>query len=848
LRNIETKNWENKMSNKEIKELYFDDSLLKMSDLGRFFTRFVTYSAYGVGAAATLALVLSDITWLRDAGWLLVLFFADRLLHIGGAERSFRIIPGGSVNIADYVSPDARNVLIESLRRYLALSGDLNLHILLKLVNRKDIGAVFARLDIPIREFEQKVGELLENKILNGAPDEKKSSEVLEALMRSAFEIASRSEKLYIEPRDILAALGMSGDADIIRLFDLFAVSVEDLENAVIFTIVSGELRRLRAMPATLTGIAYGHYRGRHRVMNRAWTARPTPVLDRYSRDLTDLARAEEVGFLVGHAAEYENMTDVLSRASHSNVLLVGEEGVGKETIIAHLAFNMAKDRVSEPLFDRRLVALDIGSLVSGADPAELRSRTQKIVDEIIAAGNIILYIPDIHQIIKTSGSEMISVADILIPAIKGDAFSVIGSTYGREFKESIEKRADFVGSFEMIRVSEISSAEAIKVLSYQSIILERQFGAVVSFAAIKKAVYVAGRYFSGKPLPGSAEGLLREALAEAKQKGEPLVRPDLVIAIAERKINVPIHEAGKAEAAVLLNLEEEIHKRLVDQEEAVTAVSRALREYRSGLSRRGGPVASFLFVGPTGVGKTELSKILASIQFGSEEAMIRFDMSEFQEKNSLPRLLGSLDGSVSGALVEAIAEKPFSLILLDEFEKAHPDILNVFLQVFDDGRLTSADGRTANFENSIIIATSNAHSDFIKSGIEAGRPTSEIGEELKKKLSDNFRPELLNRFSGIIVFQTLARAHILKITELQLGGVSRLARESQGIELLFVPDAISEVARLGYDPVFGARPLRGVISDKIKSVLAEKILRQEIKRGDVVEVRFEENIFKFLS
>ncbi|MEK9168339.1 MAG: AAA family ATPase, partial [Patescibacteria group bacterium] len=373
---------------------------------------------------------------------------------------------------------------------------------------------------------------------------------------------------------------------------------------------------------------------------------------------------------------------------------------------------------------------------------------------------------------------------------------------------------------------NEISEAEAIKLLTYDSIILESQYKITVSFGAIKQAVSLAHKYFRQKLLPSSAEDLLKEALADATQKGDKVLQADDIIAIAERKINIPIHRAGKEEAEKLLNLENIIHERLIDQEEAVKAVSRALREYRSGLSRKGGPIAVFLFVGPTGVGKTELSKILTKIQFGSENMMLRFDMSEYQDKQSIFRFIGSPDGKMAGNLTEAVIQKPYCLILLDEFEKAHPDILNLFLQVFDDGRLTDNFGRTVDFTNTIIIATSNAHSEFIKTHIEAHTPMETIAEELKKKLTDYFKPELLNRFSGVIAFKTLSRENIEAIAGLHLKDLAQSLEETNGISLDFDEAVVKKIAELGYDPVFGARPLRGVISEKLRSVLAEKILR----------------------
>ena len=578
--------------------------------------------------------------------------------------------------------------------------------------------------------------------------------------------------------------------------------------------------------------------------MNRAWTSRPTPTLDQYGEDLTDLARSEKIGFMIGHQQEYEQMVDILSRPGNPNVLLVGDAGVGKETIISYLAYEMVKDRVPAALFDRRIVKLDIGSLVAGAEEGELQKRIKKIIAELTVAGNVILYIPEIHNLLKTSGPMRLSAADLLIPAIKSTAFSAIGTSYPRDYKQYMETNSDFASVLETIRCAELSEDEAVKLLTYTSILLETKYRLMISFSAVKQAVILARKYFRHKLLPGSAEDLLKESLADASDKEKKVLTGNDVIDIAQRKINIPLHSAAKGEAEKLLNLEELIHQRLVDQEQAVKAVARALREYRSGLSRQGGPIAAFLFVGPTGVGKTELSKILAKIEFGSVETMVRFDMSEFQNKESINRFLGSPDGSFDGALTGVIREKPFSLILLDEFEKAHPDILNLFLQVFDDGRLTDSLGRTVDFQNTIIIATSNAHSNFIKEEIEAGQEIDLVAEELKKKLTDYFRPELLNRFSGVIVFRNLTSEHIEQIARIHLKDFAELAAESNGITLSFSDEAAHKIAELGFDPVFGARPLRGVISDKIKAALAEKILKGELARGASVKVELENNEF----
>jgi len=359
--------------------------------------------------------------------------------------------------------------------------------------------------------------------------------------------------------------------------------------------------------------------------------------------------------------------------------------------------------------------------------------------------------------------------------------------------------------------------------------------------------VILSSKYFKGKSLLTSSEELLKESLSNVKERGEKVLNGDIILDIAQRKISIPLRQAKELEAAKLLNLENIIHQKFIDQEEAVKAVSQALREYRSGLSRRGGPIATFLFVGPTGVGKTELSKILTGIQFGSSDAMIRFDMSEYQDKQSIFKFIGSPDGTMSGNLTEAVMKKPYSLILLDEFEKAHPDILNIFLQVFDDGRLTDNFGKVADFSNTIIIATSNAASNYIKEEIELGKPMSQIRDEVKKKLTEYFKPELINRFSGIVVFKELSRDNISAVARILLNGLAKDLMDSHSMEIKFTDEAIKKISVWGYDPVFGARPLRGVISEKVRSILAEKILKNEIQKGGslLISVKDEELVFE---
>lgn len=830
-------------------QLLFSDPRIEFSAGLRFLWSSIIYSFHGIFIVGTILAVVSDIAWLRWFGILCALWLVDRVLHIDTPLHKItelRTDKIAGVNVAQFILPKSFRIVVRALDRTGIAGGDFYLHLMKVLVRDPGIRGALWRLEISPEEFEHKVDEeIAKYKTQDSRYSHTELLARIGLLIKVAFIEAYTNNSRYIAPHDLFAALASVDDAAVRRVFYLFSLDMGDLQKALIFSHYRQRFAWFRVVPATLGGFA--RKGPRHRVMNRAWTARPTPTLDMYSDDLTDLAREQRVGFLVGHAQEYSTMVNVLSRGAKQNVMLVGDPGSGKETIISHLAFNIVKDKVPDALFDKRLVSLSISELVSGADPQEVSNRVSTVVFELAQARNIILYIPDIHNLFKTSAEGFMNVANMMLPAIAGDAFQVIGSTYLKEMKSDIEPHTDFLSAFEVVRIEEISEDDAIKLLTYVSIIMERQYKVRITFEAIKSAVSIAHKYFKQKLLPSSAEDLLKEALADATHRGEKVLTNELVIAVAERKVNIPIHKATKEEAEKLLNLEDIIHKNLVDQEQAVGAVARALRQYRSGLARSGGPIATFLFVGPTGVGKTELAKILATTQFGSEQMLLRFDMSEYQDKQSIFRFIGTPDGKMSGTLTEAVIQKPYSLILLDEFEKAHPDVLNLFLQVLDDGRITDNVGRVVDFHNTIVIATSNANSDFIKEAIEAGRTVEDIKDEFKKKLTTHFRPELLNRFSDVIVFKNLSVEDTIAIARMQVKKLVKTLGEDQGI-MLDIDDAVIQyLARIGHDPVFGARPLRTVLNDRIKSRLAEMILRNEVQQGSHLRLTLEGDDVRFM-
>jgi ATP-dependent Clp protease ATP-binding subunit ClpC len=826
-----------------------NESRFRMTFAGRLLVRIVSAVTYVVFAIATFAFLFSGIHFVVWLGVFMILFLTDLLVHHGQGDIPISELDpkSGKINLADVMSPAAFNAIERVLDRSIVTKRNFYLELAKRLLEASQIEEGLRRLDVKPDEFRQKLESLLDDQSTLAASETKEERlKKIEMVVTLAFQEAVSAGREFIMPPDLFSALGKIDDEALGRLFNLFSVEPGDLERALLFgsLIRHGFFKRL---PSILDGFGGGRRKIKHRIMNRAWTARPTPLLDKYGSDFTDLARSSQMGFLIGHDAEYERLVETLARPIDPNALLIGEAGIGKETIVEHLALSLVNDDVPKGLFDKRLVSLQIQSLVAGAAPEELGLRLKNIVQEIYDAGNVILYIPDIHNLVHTSGTAFLSAADALMPIIMANNFPIIGSTYPKEFKQFIEPRSDFVGLFEEIPIAEISEADAEKLLTYESTIFESDADIEISFGAIKRAVFLAKKYLRSKFLPSSAEELLKSALVDAERRGEKTLTPERVTAVAEEKVNIPMHEAEGEEAEKLLNMEAIIHDKLVDQEEAVKAVAQALREYRSGLTRKGGPIASFLFVGPTGVGKTELAKILTEIQFGSEKMMVRFDMTEYQDKQSFYRFIGSPDGAVRGALTDAILAKPYSLVLLDEFEKAYPDILNLFLQVFDDGRLTDGLGRVVDFTNTIIIATSNAHSDIINEALSKGESIADISEYVKARLIDIFKPELLNRFSKIIVFKNLEPADLTKIVAFNVRDLAAMVKQ-QGIYLDFSPEALNEIAKLGYDPAFGARPLRRVIDEKVRAPLSEAILAKKVVKGSKVKLVFANDKFDFVN
>jgi len=571
----------------------------------------------------------------------------------------------------------------------------------------------------------------------------------------------------------------------------------------------------------------------------KEWTAGYTLTLDKYSTDWTEIGKKRGFPEIIGHKEQIEQVERVLARYEYNNALLVGEPGVGREGVI-HGLVNKAIAGQSLPEINyKRVVELNLTDLLAEiTNPEKVSSVLDSIFQEAIAAGNVILVINEFHNFIGAKpGPGVIDISGAISPYLHLPKFQIVAVTTYAGLHKNIEPFSSILNLFEKVEVPEISERETLMILENLTLILENKYKLFVVYPTLREIISLSKRFLPSTPFPKKARDLLDEAMIYVKKSTkEKVVLPKHVAQIITAKTQIPVGEIETKEKQILLNLEELIHQRIVGQEEAVKEVSTALRRARAEVTVRKGPMGTFLFLGPTGVGKTETSKALAEIYFGSESKMIRLDMSEFQDVKDIPRLIGST--GEEGLLTTQVMENPFSLILLDEIEKAHPNILNLFLQVLDEGFLTDGLGRKVDFKSSIIIATSNAGYQII---LEAIRQSTEWSQ-IKQKLLDHvfekaiFRPEFINRFDAVVVFKPLNKENLLAIAELLFKKLKQNLKE-KGIELVVTLPLKEKIVELGYNPTFGAREMRRVLQDKVENVLASAILSGELDRGRSVEI-----------
>lgn len=736
------------------------------------------------------------------------------------------------INAADALSAEANKLIVESwlLAGKLGHSEVSAVHLFAAGLSTPKISLAINRLGLDWKKLNEKLAKVFTSlKKTEGAVEPIISRQAKEIIIQS-YNLASEKKLKAVGPLEILQIIA-GGEGPIKEILYDLEIGMNEINNVCVWIEVYEEMQR-----------EWRRFRGAARfkpkgAVNRAMTAVATPYLDAYSQDLTQVGRAGYLAPCMDREKEINEIFRVIE-GGRRGVVLVGQPGVGKTTIINGLARRMVTEEVPAILQDKRLVSLSLSSLVAGASqPGEVEQRMQMIMSEIVRAGNIILFIPNIHNMVgvKTTEGEL-DISEVLADAVKKHLFIVMATTTPIEYRKYIEAKS-LGEALQKVEIEEPGKNETIQILEANAAGIEGREQVYFSYGALAKAVELSTRYLFERFLPEKAINLLKEVAVYVKNKRgrHSIIQAEDVAAIVAEKTSIPVTKITEAEGEKLLRLEDEIHQRIVDQEEAVKMVASSLRRARAELRDVKRPIVNLLFLGPTGVGKTELAKTVAEVYFGDENKMIRLDMSEYQTADSVNRLIGSPAGGEGGQLTEQVRENPFALLLLDEVEKAHPDILNLFLQVMDDGRLTDALGRTIDFTNVILIGTSNAGTDFIQEEIQKGTLVATIQERLvREKLKPYFRPEFLNRFDGVIVFEPLGKPEIKAIAKLLINKVTKQL-VAKGITLQATEEAIEELAEAGFDPIFGARPLRRVIQERVNNALANFLLTGKIGRRDVV-------------
>ncbi len=726
-------------------------------------------------------------------------------------------------------------------------------------------------------------------------------------VVESSVREAVRMNTGYVGTEHILVALIRESDNLAVKILVGLGVNLQRLYEDIMLMLGESE-----AQPAGTMGM---NLQGEQEEKSN------TETLDKFSRNLTDMAKQNKFDPIVGRDNEIERIIQILSRRTKNNPCLVGDPGVGKTAIVEGLAQKIAEGSIPDTLKKKKIVSLDLSAMVAGSKyRGEFEERMKKALDEVRADGNIILFVDEIHTIIGAGAAEgAIDASNILKPSLARGEIQLIGATTLEEYRKHIEKDAAFERRFQPVRVEEPEEKVAVEMLRALKDKYEMHHKVTISDEALESAVKLSSRYVADRFLPDKAidlideaasrlrlraytapvsvtelekklaemekekeesikteefekaaeikkqQGALRVQLKEAKQEWETahggsdqIVTKEDVAEVVSRWTGIPVQSLREEESQRLLRLEDTLHKRVIGQQEAVKAVAKAVRRGRVGLKDPNRPIGSFLFLGPTGVGKTELSKALAEALFGDENAMIRIDMSEYMEKHSVSRMVGSPPGYVGyeegGQLSEKVRRNPYSVILFDEIEKASPEVFNVLLQVLDDGHITDGQGRKVDFKNTVIIMTSNAGARSIVAPKRLGFTSAETPEQsyelMKKSVMDEvknvFKPEFLNRIDDMIVFHALEKEDILEIVKLMTDMLAKRVQENMGISVSFTDKALEKIAEEGFDKAYGARPLRRAIQSRIEDAFAEEYLQGNFKAGEKVSVGVKTNGFLF--
>lgn len=778
-------------------------------------------------------------------------------------------------------------------------------HLLLGLLMEPDgaAGMVLREMGVDLKKLLELVDKLIvpEGELKDAGGYTPRASQILENSVREA----SALQMKQAGTEHILMAMIKDAECVATRLLHTMGVNIQKLYMAILDSM----------------GVEEEMYKELAQNARNMRDGSSTPMLDQYSRDLTEMAAAGELDPVIGRVEEIERILQILSRRTKNNPCLIGEPGVGKTAVVEGLAQRIVIGAVPEQVRGKRIVSLDMASMVAGSKyRGEFEERIKGVLAEAAGSQDVLLFIDELHTIIGAGGAEgAMDASNIMKPALSRGEIQVIGATTIGEYRKHIEKDPALERRFQPVTVEEPTEEEAVSILKGLRPNYEEFHRVKISDEALTAAVELSKRYISGRFLPDKAIDLMDEAASKKMLKGykipdnletlkkeigrlsdekeaairegdferagllqkeqeeqqeklqrqksrlekkhaekELTVEEEDVAEVVSGWTKIPVQRLAEKESQRLLKMEKILHKRVVGQEEAVKAVAKAVKRGRVGLKDPNRPIGSFLFLGPTGVGKTELSKALAEAVFGSEQAMIRVDMSEYMEKHSVSKLVGSPPGYVGyeegGQLSEKVRRNPYSVILFDEIEKAHPDVFNILLQVLDDGHITDSQGRKVDFKNTILIMTSNAGAQSImapkKLGFLSGDDEKQDYERMKGSVMEEvkriFRPEFLNRIDEIIVFHALNKEHIRSIAGILLNGFAKRCKEQMDITLKVQNTAKDIIAEAGFDQKYGARPLKRAIQNKIEDVLAEEILEGKVKSGDTVSLGARNGKLKF--
>ena len=753
--------------------------------------------------------------------------------------------------------------------------------VLLKYVKLDDLELVMS--DVTLAEDKRYKSKYVEN------------SEKVKAILDAAGETAEKQKMDKVGTSHILLATLRENDCIAVRILNTLKI----------------ELQKLYV--DTLKACGFSLQEVKKEVSSLKKAKVPQNAYEKFTKDLTEAAKNGKLDPCIGRIDEIKRIVEILCRRSKNNPVLLGEPGVGKTAIVEGLAQLVATGGVPDSMADTKILTLDLAGMVAGTKyRGEFEERIKNVIDDVMAAGNIILFLDEIHTIIGTGSAEgSLDAANILKPALSRGELKVIGATTREEYRKYFEKDAALARRFQPVDINEPSIEDTIEIINGLRPQFERHHKVVISDEAVEAAVKLSGRYVADRYLPDKAIDCIDEACSKAKLKffkikpeifkledqivdidnkidnaifdddktlikklksekskiskkierlkgsvkkeEEVVVVEDDVCDVISSQSKVPVSKLKESENAKLMNLENTLHKRVIGQEEAVDAVSKAIRRGKAGVMDPNRPIGSFLFLGPTGVGKTELSKALAEALFGKDTSIIRVDMSEYMEKHSVSKMIGSPPGYVGheegGQLSEQVRQKPYSIILFDEIEKAHPDVFNVLLQVLDEGRITDSQGRTVSFKNTVIIMTSNAGAQNIvnpkRLGFSSGDDAKQNYEFMKNSVMDEvkkmFKPEFINRIDDIIVFHQLSEEEIKNIVKLMLNNIKKMVQENKNIKLSYSNAFVEHIAKVGYDPKYGARPIKRAIQDELEDGLADLLISGKANEGDTVKVSFKD-------